>query len=76
MKFPERFPLILTPRYLTLSVGKSLLRLNFNFILPSNCFRLDLKITSSVSSILSEILFALSQCTRFFRSKLRSLLVF
>ena len=66
--FHERFPSILTPKYLTLAVAKSLLRLNFNFISPSNCLRLDLKTTSSVFLTLSEILFALSQYNKFFRS--------
>ena len=74
--FHERFSSILTPKYLTLSVGKSLLQVNFNFILPSNCFCLDLKITSSVFLTLSEILLALSQYNRFFKSILTSLLSF
>ena len=64
----DQFPSILTPKYLTLSVGKSILRLNFNCISPSNCFHLDLKTTSYVFLTLSEMLFALSQYNRFFRS--------
>ena len=39
-----RFRLVLTPKYLTLSIGKSLLRLNFHFTSPSNCLLLDLKV--------------------------------
>ena len=69
MRFPWKISINLTPKYLTLSVGKSLLRLNFNFISPSNRFRLDLM-------IISEILFALSKHNKFFRSKLTSLLSF
>ena len=59
-----------------MSVGKSLLRLNFNYISPSNCFRLDLKITSLVFLTLSEILSAFHHYNRFFKSKFASFLSF
>ena len=54
--FHIRFPSIWTPKYLTLSVRKSFLRLKFHFISPTNCFLLDLKITSLVFLTLTEIL--------------------
>ena len=71
-----RFVSIFTPRYLTLSVGYSLLPLNFIFKSPSNFFCLDLKITISVFFTLSEILFAFNQLTRCFKSALTSLFSF
>ena len=67
--FHKRFPSTLTSKYLTLSVGKSLLQLKFNFNSPSNCFCIDLKITSSV-------LLTLSLFVLIFKSKLASLLSF
>ena len=71
-----KFPSILTSKYLTPPVGKSFLRLNFNFISPSNCFHLDLKNNSSVFLTLSEMFFALSQYSRFFKSFLTRFLGF
>ena len=72
----ERFPSILIPKYLTLSVGKSLLRLNLRlnyFTIKLFPFRFkDYKFGFFLT--LSKILFALSQYTRFFKSKLTSLL--
>ena len=47
MMFPTKFPAIFTLRYLTLSVGYSLLPRNFTFKSSSNFFCLDLKITIS-----------------------------
>ena len=71
-----RFASILTPKYLTLSVGYSLLPHNLIFKSPSNFFCLDLKITISVFFTLSEILFAFNQLTRCFKSALTSLFSF
>ena len=71
-----RFVSILTPRYLTLSVGYSLLPRNFIFKSPSSFFCLDLKITISVFYTLSEILFTFNQFTRCFKSALISLFSF
>ena len=71
-----RFLLIFAPRYLTLSVGYSLLPHNFIFKSPSSLFCLDLKITISVFLTLSEILFAFNQLTRCFKSALTSLFSF
>ena len=65
MRFPCKYFPRKTPEYLTLSVGKSLLRLDFNFTSPSNCFLLGSKITSSVFLTLSQILFALNQIPDF-----------
>ena len=67
---------IFTSRYLTLSVGYSLLPHNFIFKSPSNFFWLDLKITISVFFMLSEIIFAFNQLTRCFKSVLTSLFSF
>ena len=67
---------IFTPRYLTLSVGYSLLPHNFIFKSPSSFFCLDLKITISVFFTLSEILFAFNQLTRCFKSALTCLFSF
>ena len=71
-----RFVSIFTPRYLTLSVGYSLLPHNFIFKSPSSFFCLDLKITISVFFTLSEILFAFNQLTRYLKSVLTSLFNF
>ena len=58
------FVSIFTPRYLTLSVGYSLLPHNFIFKLLSNFFCLNLKIAISIFFTLEEILFAFNQSTR------------
>ena len=71
-----RFVSIFTPKYLTLSVGYSLLPHNLIFKSPSNFFCLDLKITISVFFTLSEILFAFNQFARCFKSALTSLFSF
>ena len=71
-----RFVSVFTPKYLTLSVGYSLLPHNLIFKSPSNFFCLDLKITISVFLTLSEILFAFNQLTRCFKSALTSLFSF
>ena len=67
---------IFKPRYLTLSVGYSLLPHTFISKSHSNFFYLDLKITISVFFTLSEILFAFNQLTRCFKSALTSLFSF
>ena len=64
----RRFLSVFTPRYLTLSVGYSHSPHNLIFKLPSNFICLDLKITISVFFTLNEILFAISQLTRRFKS--------
>ena len=61
------FVSIFTARYLTLSVGYSLLRRNFIFKSPSNLFYLDFKITISAFFTFSGILFAFNQLTRRFK---------
>ena len=71
-----RFVPIFTPKYLTLSVGYSLLPHNLIFKSPSNFFYLDLKITISVFLTLREILFAFNLLTRCFKSALTSLFKF
>ena len=63
-----RFLSNFTFRYLTLSVGYSLLPHNFIFKSPSGFFCLDLKITVSVFFTLSQILFAFNQLTTCFES--------
>ena len=52
------------------------LPLNFIFTVPLNFFLLDLNMTISVFLTFSEILFAFSQLTRFFRSIFTNLLSF
>ena len=76
MILPTKVCIIFTPRYFTLSVGYSLLPLNFIFKSPSDFFCLDLKITISVFFTMSEILFAFNQLTRRFKSALTSWLSF
>ena len=63
-------------KYLTLSVGYSLLPYNLIFKLPSNFLCLDLKITITVFVTLTEILFAFNQFARCFKSVLTSLFSF
>ena len=70
------FASIFTPRYLTLSVGYSLLSHNFIFKSPSSFFCLDLKIIISFFFTLSEILFAFNQLSRCFKSALTNLFSF
>ena len=69
-----RFVSIFTPRYLTLSVGYSLLPHNLIFKSPSNFFCLDLNITFQF--LHSEILVAFNQLARCFKSALTSLFSF
>ena len=64
---------ILTPGYFTESVGYNLFLFHFIFILKSRGFLLGLKIISSVFETLNEILLALSQFVRFFRSIFKNL---
>ena len=71
-----RFVSIFMPRYLTLSVGHSLLPHRLIFKSLSNFFCLDLKITISVFFTLSEILFACNQLTKCFKLVLTSLYSF
>ena len=72
LKFVSTF----TNKYLTLSVGYSLLPHNLISKSPSNFFYLDLKITISVFFTLSEILFAFNQFAICFKSALTSLISF
>ena len=65
---------ILTPRYLPESVGYILFPYNYIFMLKASSFLLGLKIISSVFETFSQILLALSQFGRFFRSIFKSLL--
>ena len=71
-----RFASIFTPKYLTLSVGYSLLSHNLIFKSPSNFFCLDLKITILVFFTFIEIWFAFNQYSRCFKSALTSLFSF
>ena len=71
-----RFVSIFTIRYLTLSVGYSLLLLILFLNHLQIFFCLDLKITISVFLMLSEILFAFNQLTRCFKSALTCLFSF
>ena len=71
-----RFVSIFKPKYLTLSVGYSLLPHNLIFKYPSNFLCLDLKIIISVFFTLREILFAFNQFTRCFKSALTGLFSF
>ena len=72
-----RFVSIFTPRYVTLSVGNSLLPYNFIFKSPSNFFCLDLKIIYHFSFFMvSEILSAFNQLTTCFKSAFTSLCSF
>ena len=70
------FVSVFTPKYLTLSVGYSLLPQNLIFKSPSIFFCLDLKIIFSVFFTLSEILFAFNQFARCLKSALTSLFSF
>ena len=71
-----RFVSIFTPKYLTISVGYSLLPYNLIFKSPSSFFCLDLKITISVFFTLSEILFAFNHFAWCFKSALTHLFSF
>ena len=71
-----RFVSILTPSYLKLSGGYSLLPNNLIFKSLSKFFSLDLKTAISAFFTFSEILFAFNQLTRFFKSVLNSLFSF
>ena len=64
---------ILTPRYLTDSVGYHLFPFNFIFTLKSVGFLLGLKTINSAFETFNETLLALSQFVRFFRSIFKSL---
>ena len=64
---------ILTSRYFTESVGYNHFPFNFIFILKCRGFLLGLKKISSVFETFNEILLALSQFVRFFRSIFKSL---
>ena len=64
---------VLTPRYLTKSVGYNLCPFSLIFMLKSRGFHLGLKIISFVFETFSEILLALSQFVRFLRSIFKSL---
>ena len=64
---------ILTPRYFTESVVYNHFPFNFIFMLKCRGFLLGLKKISSVFETFNEILLALSQFVRFFRSIFKSL---
>ena len=70
------FVSIFTPKYLTLSVGYSILLHNLICKSPSNYFWLYLKIIVSVFFTLSEILFQFNQFARCFKSALTNLFTF
>ena len=63
-----KFSSILMPRYFTEFVVYNLLPFNFNFKVASVCFLTDLKRTTSVLLKLRQILLALSQFERYFKS--------
>ena len=70
------FVSILTPSYLTLSIGYSLLPHNLIFKSPSNFFCLNLKITTLVFFYIELNFIAFNQLTRCFKSALTSLFSF